>query len=430
MPNQEHANLLDKGVEVWNRWRKDNFEVRPDLSGVICRLRNLQGINFSNTDLSGACLEGCEFGNADFTRANLSGAKLCACWENGAELSSYSLKGNDIQLGNYILKFTKLDGANCNGATFSDADISGASLMYAHFDDCNLHNVNFTWANLEGSSFTTSDLSGADFSGAFLTKAQFGKGTLKNATFKGTLLKETDISNADLSGAILTGAMLIEANVQGVTLDDCVVYGISVWNLKGIPSSMTKLVITEEHEPMVTVDDLDVAQFIYLLLKREKLRNVLDTITSKAVLILGRFSTERKKVLDAIADELRKTDFLPIIFDFERAKRRDFTETIKWLAGMCRFVIVDITNPSSTPMELQATVPDYKIPFVPIIAAGEIPFAMFSDLRAYPWIIPLQSYSSIERLLAGFKEKIIDAALKKDEEMTNVKSAPLTIKEI
>ncbi len=33
---------------------------------------------------------------------------------------------------------------------------------------------------------------------------------------------------------------------------------------------------------------------------------MLSTITSKAVLILGRFSPERKAVLDAIADELRK----------------------------------------------------------------------------------------------------------------------------
>ena len=32
----------------------------------------------------------------------------------------------------------------------------------------------------------------------------------------------------------------------------------------------------------------------------------IDTITSKVVLILGRFTEERKKVLDALGDELRK----------------------------------------------------------------------------------------------------------------------------
>jgi hypothetical protein len=47
------------------------------------------------------------------------------------------------------------------------------------------------------------------------------------------------------------------------------------------------------------------------------------------------------------------------------------------LAGLSHFVIVDITNPRSAPLELQATVPEYMIPFVPIIEKGEEPFAMF-----------------------------------------------------
>jgi hypothetical protein len=39
-------------------------------------------------------------------------------------------------------------------------------------------------------------------------------------------------------------------------------------------------------------------------------------------------------------------------------------------------VIVDITNPRSAPLELQATVPEYMIPFVPILERREEPFAM------------------------------------------------------
>ena len=43
-------------------------------------------------------------------------------------------------------------------------------------------------------------------------------------------------------------------------------------------------------EPKVTVDNIEVAQFIYLLLHNGKIRDVIDTVTSKAVLILGRFT--------------------------------------------------------------------------------------------------------------------------------------------
>ena len=38
----------------------------------------------------------------------------------------------------------------------------------------------------------------------------------------------------------------------------------------------------------------------YLLLNNEEIRHVIDTITSKVVLILGRFMPERKAILDAI----------------------------------------------------------------------------------------------------------------------------------
>ena len=51
------------------------------------------------------------------------------------------------------------------------------------------------------------------------------------------------------------------------------------------------------------------AQFIYLLLHNEKIREVIDTITSKAVLILGRRTPARKAVLDAIRDELRRRNY-------------------------------------------------------------------------------------------------------------------------
>ena|SRR5450631_2723 len=77
---------------------------------------------------------------------------------------------------------------------------------------------------------------------------------------------------------------------------------------------------------------IEVAQFIYLLLHNDKIREVIDTVTAKAVLILGRFTDERKAVLDALRDELRKRDCLPILFDFEKPRSRDTDETITLLA--------------------------------------------------------------------------------------------------
>jgi hypothetical protein len=59
-------------------------------------------------------------------------------------------------------------------------------------------------------------------------------------------------------------------------------------------SEQQSLVITGYDEQEITVDDIEVAQFIYLLLHNEKIRDVIDTIGKKGVPLLGRFTEGRK----------------------------------------------------------------------------------------------------------------------------------------
>jgi hypothetical protein len=102
------------------------------------------------------------------------------------------------------------------------------------------------------------------------------------------------------------------------------------------------------------------------------------------------------------------------MFDFEKPAQRDFTETIKTLAGMSHFIIADITNPKSSPLELQATMPDYMIPFVPIIQEDEKPFAMFQDLKQKygEWVLDPLEYDTAQGLLDVFDEAVVAPANK------------------
>ncbi len=183
------------------------------------------------------------------------------------------------------------------------------------------------------------------------------------------------------------------------------------------------IVITHGRESVITVDNIKVAQFIYLILDNEEIKNVINTLTSKTVLILGRFTPERKNILDALRNELREYDLLPIMFDFDRPIDKDITETIKTLAGLCLFVIADITNPKSSPLELQAIIPDFQIPLVPIIQEGEQPFSMMADLQSkYDWVLETCSYDSIETLIKALERGIIQPAMKKHAELRLAKA--------
>src|SRR5215208_2833414 len=253
---------------------------------------------------------------------------------------------------------------------YTPVDLSGANLIRTHLMRADLRQANLYGANLYGANLYGADLSEADLRNANLNDAHLFEAKLVGASLyrahlrlanlHGANLYGANLSSADLLAANLTHSSLVETNLERTTLTGCRVYGISAWNLKLEGAKQHNLNISDSFtgEPAITVDDLEVAQFIYLLLNNEKIRNVIDTIGEKGVLILGRFTEDRKAVLDAVRDRLRKLGFVPMMFDFERPTQQDFDETIKTLAGLSRFVIADITNPKAAPLELQAIMPD------------------------------------------------------------------------
>src|SRR4029453_7727626 len=230
-----------------------------------------------------------------------------------------------------------------------------------------------------------------------------GAAEFTNASCKNSDLREADLSGADLSDADFTGSKLSSANLQhsrlagttvgGATFNSAKVYGISVWDLRGEPKDQRSLVITPDRNSQVTVDQLELAQFVYFILDTKKITKVFNAMTGKAVLVLGRFTDGRKRLLEAMKDKLRQQGYLPIIFDFQKPKARDLTETIHTLAGLSRFVIANIGKPRSVQQELQATIPNLEIPFLPIIEKGEQRYSMFRDLERKAWVAKLVSYA-------------------------------------
>ena len=365
MANQEHLDILKQGVEVWNEWRKEHPDIHVDLTGADFSLANLSGANLSNADFKGATLW-----DTNLSRSNLERAELQ--WAN-------------------------LSGADLSKAHLHEARLMGAGLYHAKFIEANLQRAKINDARLPY---------------AILHRAK-----LNGAYLWGSDLRETDFSGADLSGANLMNTQLVLTNFTGATLSGCKVYGASAWDLKLEGAIQENLVVTGPNEPhIITVDDLEVAQFIYLLLNHKKLRDVLNAVTERGVLILGRFGGGGLEVLQAIAAKLREENYLPIIFDFERPQDRNYTETVKTLVGLSRFVIVDLSGPS-VPQELYATIPHFKIPFIPIIEEGRKTYALFADLLEYPWVLkPVVEFASENHLMELLPSRMVAPAEEKFKE--------------
>lgn len=385
MVNEKHLKLLNQGLEVWNEWRNLNRQIQARLERADLRNTNLRGADLSSANLGGAYLI-----NADLSGSNLSKAHLSM-----ADLSGTNLSNTDLSKA-------KLRGANLTGANFE-----GANLWHADLSGTNLSNIDLSKANL-----ISADLSEANLVNADLSRADLSMANLRRANLGGA-----NLSMANLSMADLMYASLIETNCEKANFTNCKIYGISTWNLELQGAIQSDLIITQDNEPIITVDNLEVAQFIYLLLHNEKIREVIDTISRKVVLILGRFG-EQKAVLDAIRNELRNHDYLPVLFDFEKPTNRDLTETVRTLAHLSRFIIADITEPRSIPQELQAIVPHLAVPVQPLLLEGSTSeYGMFRDLSKYQWVLPIHQYKDLNYLLDSLGEKVIAPAESKAQEL-------------
>src|SRR6266852_6021394 len=310
-----------------------------------------------------------------------------------------------------------LHEASLAGIDLSKANLSSANLSEADLSSANLREPSLLGANLNDTNLREAHLSRADLGFADLTAAKLVGANLTTANLTLAMLRETDCTMANLNGAELHYAILVETNLKEANLTGCSIYGISAWDVHIAEAIQANLVITLPNEPIVTVDTLEIAQFLYLLLHNSKIHEVINTITSNIVLILGRFTPERKPILEALRDGLRKQHYSPVLFDFEKPLNRDFTAMVSTLARIARFIIADLTAHKSIAQELQAIVPSIAVPVQPLLSGAKNVYSLFPDFKKYSWVLPGYRYRSMGDLLASLEAKVIQPAEEKAKEL-------------
>jgi uncharacterized protein YjbI with pentapeptide repeats len=165
MAQEQHLKLINEAVQkhdiaIWNKWRQENPDIRPDLSGV-----DLKRADLKRAALQGAILEDANLRGTDLSYANLSGAHL--------------------HKANLVL--THLGSAN-----LAEADFSGANLCDANLSEANLCEANFSNAVLVGALFQGADLNKAKLEENIKDLSPFQIKTAKNwqSAFYSTIILE------------------------------------------------------------------------------------------------------------------------------------------------------------------------------------------------------------------------------------------------
>lgn len=415
----------------WNRWRDKTYMAQADLFRANLRGRCLSKYDLHNVDLLKANLRGAdlskcimEFSRMDYVDlrdadarqaglehvtlngSKLAGADLRSAYLNGADLTRVSAEHADLRQAN--LDRSVLYGANLSHADLREAELTRV-VSLGDAGACSFYN-----ARLEGANLSFSDFCGADFRGAKMKEAN-----LEYSSLSGAHLEGADLRNANLLGAVLLDADLSGTNLRGADVSSTVAWGVKFGEDDLKKGHHKSLQIHGLHNPIrdayewgpFTIDNIELAHFMALVVQNPKLTSILDAATSKAVLLLGRFTGGRRNVLNRLKEELPEEGYIPIIFDFDAPRSRDTIETVSTLAGLSKFVIADLSDPKSTPLEAHVIIPNISIPFVPIVHKKWEEFSMFRDLRKkYYWVLDTVRYSSANDLIERLPKEILGPA--------------------
>ena len=204
MVNSKHVKNLKKGVEKWNKWREENPQISP----------NLRGLNFvkefpnENEIYNLPNFEGCNFSNVD-------------------------LHGVSLRNGYYI---------NCS---FDGSTIQYADLVDAYFSSCSFKKTKMRVTKIGSATFYNCKFEDADLSYCSAEETSFSNSKLINTKLENIRFVSNDFSDANLVG--------------------CSIYGISSWDLNLNNSVQKDLIITKKEQPEITVDNIELAQFLYLI---------------------------------------------------------------------------------------------------------------------------------------------------------------------
>ena len=118
---------------------------QTDIESFNTEIRNANGsVDLSETDFSGANIEGAEFINVDLTSSSFADSHLTEVKFDGCDLTS--------------VDFTRASIIECS---FNESVLNGTDFSYSKTDYCN-----FSDADLAGAIFQGADLTNSDFSAA------------------------------------------------------------------------------------------------------------------------------------------------------------------------------------------------------------------------------------------------------------------------
>ena len=161
MANPEHLEILKQGVDVWNEWRINNKEIKPDLKSVNFRGSSLIGVDLRNANLGGAKLSGSDLSESNMSESILRFADLQNIYSNRGDFSNADMYSSD--LSEAFLRSVKFFGADMTAVTLRQTSLFKTNLEFVKLNRANLMGTIFVSVKFNSTNFFQADMFLASF---------------------------------------------------------------------------------------------------------------------------------------------------------------------------------------------------------------------------------------------------------------------------
>lgn len=231
---------------------------------------------------------------------------------------------------------------------------------------------------------------------------------------------------------------LYESLAIGLTLDEAVsrarfhlmewglTHGFFDWGLYMVymPSPQAELfprkdTTTKRHQAKIKQDHKKIvatATEMVKVMDKNEYKEPINESLNRQVLILGRFSPRRKKILDALKKILKEHPggYLPLLLDGKKPKNITLGEWGLYSAIASKFIIADMSEPKSIPDELRGIIPQCPSrPVVPIVNWSGKEYALAEEWALRKNVAqPTIRYKNEEDLSRKVENEVIPAVEK------------------
>ncbi len=338
MANEEQRSIFMQGTDVWNKWRKENPNIKVNFGNAM-----LIGANLSRFDLSNIYFWEAELTDADLSGANLTGADL-----READLIDTNL--HEADLTDADLSDATLWRANFRSATLTGANLSGAELKLANFKGANLSRCNFGDAHLLSNNLVDIDLSEVDGledvihdgpSTIGIDTVIKSKGKIPEIFLRGCGLRDVDIEYAKLSDPSLSNEAINKILYR-------------MYDLRATQAiQISPLFISYNHEDGIFVDKLETE----LNAKGVRFwRDIHDMKAGRIETQIDRAINQNRTVLLILSQNSIKSDWVEHEVRTARGLEKDMGRDV-----LCPVALDDSWKSSPWPKRIMEQILEYNI---------------------------------------------------------------------